>query len=101
MGCGSSSDAAPPPAADYDGELTKVFFDITVGGRPTGRIIMELRPDVVPKTAENFRQLCTGEAGFGFKGSSFHRVIPGFMCQVSKVIHNVRIETSPRHLRQC
>jgi len=81
MGCGSSSDAAAPPAADFDGELTKVYFDISVGGKPTGRIVMQLRPDVVPKTAENFRQLCTGEAGFGFKGSSFHRVIPGFMCQ--------------------
>ncbi|XP_077468857.1 peptidylprolyl isomerase Fa [Stigmatopora argus] len=58
-----------------------VFLDIEADGEPLGRIIIQLNADVVPKTAENFRALCTGEHGFGYKGCVFHRIIPQFMCQ--------------------
>ena len=76
------------PAQAADEADPKVFFDISLDGEPAGRIEMSLFAKTCPRTAENFRCLCTGEKGVGqlgkplhFKGSSFHRVIPGFMCQ--------------------
>ncbi|KAJ1725055.1 peptidyl-prolyl cis-trans isomerase cpr6 [Coemansia erecta] len=75
-------------ASMTNSENPRVFFDITIGGVPAGRVVMELYADKVPKTAENFRALCTGEKGEGklgkllcYKGCTFHRVIKDFMIQ--------------------
>ena len=69
------------------GKLPRCFLDINAGGKPLGRIVIETRADVVPKTAENFGP-CTGEKGFGYKGCTFHRVIPNFMCQGGDFTHH-------------
>ncbi|MFI7413695.1 peptidylprolyl isomerase [Streptomyces sp. NPDC049627] len=58
-----------------------VFFKVSANGEDLGRIVFRLFDDVVPKTARNFRELATGQHGFGYKGSPFHRVIPEFMLQ--------------------
>ncbi len=74
-------------AAQALAENPRVAFDVSIGREPAGTIVAELRADVVPKTAENFRSLCTGERGRGsrvaldYAGTPFHRIIPGFMIQ--------------------
>ena len=67
-----------------------VYFEITIGGERVGEIVFELHDDIVPKTAENFRCLCTGEKGIGksgkplhYRGSTFHCVFPGRVIRVS------------------
>ncbi|MBF6185510.1 peptidylprolyl isomerase [Nocardia farcinica] len=75
---------APQAHADA---LPRVYLDLTIGGAPAGRVVIELRSDVVPRTAENFRALATGEQGFGYRGSTLHRVIPGFMAQGGDFTH--------------
>ncbi|WP_328299365.1 peptidylprolyl isomerase [Streptomyces sp. NBC_00435] len=61
--------------------MSNVFFDIAIDGQPAGRIVFNLFDEVVPKTAQNFRELATGQNGYGYAGSGFHRVIPQFMLQ--------------------
>jgi peptidylprolyl isomerase len=59
--------------------MAQCYFDITIDGKNSGRITFNLFDKVVPKTAANFRALCTGEKGYGYEGCGFHRIIPEFM----------------------
>ncbi|MET9558344.1 peptidylprolyl isomerase [Streptomyces sp. NPDC006645] len=70
-----------PPAGAGAASRRNVFFDVSAGGNPLGRIEFALRDGVVSRTAANFRALATGEKGYGYKGSVFHRVITRFSVQ--------------------
>ncbi|XP_015680421.1 peptidyl-prolyl cis-trans isomerase F, mitochondrial [Protobothrops mucrosquamatus] len=78
---GSACRACSSSSSGGAGRNPRVFLEVGADNQPLGRLVLELKADVVPKTAENFRALCTGEKGFGYRGSTFHRVIPSFMCQ--------------------
>merc|ERR1711953_1034109 len=71
---------------------SRVFFDMSIDNKSAGRVTFELYDDVVPKTAENFKQLCIGQGSgknfMGYRGSIFHRIIPSFMCQGGDFTHH-------------
>jgi len=95
FGCAIITDAAKKKRSASTKITSKVYFDVEIGGKAAGRVVMGLFGEAVPKTAENFRALCTGEKGVGevykkplhYEGSKFHRIIPGFMIQGGDFTH--------------
>nr|GAT47197.1 predicted protein [Mycena chlorophos] len=77
----SSSVAASTATAGAASKLPNVYFDIHINSKPSGRVEFKLYDTDVPRTARNFRELATGQNGFGYAGSGFHRIIPQFMIQ--------------------
>lgn len=86
-GGGDASEATSPHMSRVQehsrDDNPRVFLEVAADEECLGKITVELFSHIVPKTAANFRALCTGERGFGFKDSVFHRVVPNFMCQVT------------------
>jgi len=78
---GAAVGGAAAGGASHKSKHSNVYFDLSVNGGPTATVKFKLFDSVAPKTCANFRALCTGEQGFGYQGSSFHRIIPGFMIQ--------------------
>ncbi|KAF9016815.1 hypothetical protein BDZ89DRAFT_1141190 [Hymenopellis radicata] len=87
----SSPSTTTKPTAALDMIISppgKVFFDISIDSRPAGRLVFALYDEDAPRTSKNFRELATGQHGFGYTGSGFHRIIPGFMLQGGDFTHH-------------
>ena len=88
MSCHQSSLLCSCPGTESTCDVLLTLRDISLEAENWGRINFNLYDDVVPKTAENFRKLCTGAEGFGYAGSKFHRVIADFMAQGGDFTHH-------------
>ncbi|PQE08445.1 Peptidyl-prolyl cis-trans isomerase protein [Rutstroemia sp. NJR-2017a BBW] len=96
----SGTTAATETATKAEGSSNKnCYFDILVDSSPAGRITFKLHDEIVPRTARNFRELCTGQHGFGYAGTPFHRIIPSFMLQGGDFTRGNALDQVPRKQR--